>query len=342
MLRFDEFMELALYDPEHGFFASTEAAGQAGGAHGDFITSPEVGPLFGHLVARFIDRCWNAAGQPTEFDVVEWAAGRGALAIAVQAAAPECLQAGALRYHLVELSAPLRARHSEHLPVGEGSAFSSHVDASTLPARIHLTLANELLDNVPFRLFQRRADGWAEVHVGDDATEHLLGAPPEVAAELEAHAGGAEVGARIPLQQRAGEWLRGALEATAGGTVVVVDYARTTAEMAALPQGEWLRTYRGHTRGTSPVESPGSQDITCDVALDQLAVVSVPSRSVSQGDWLVELGIDELVEEGRAIWRASAAAPDVAAMRARSRVNEAEALCDPRGLGGFRVLVWED
>ena len=56
--------------------------------------------------------------------------------------------------------------------------------------------------------------------------------------------------------------------------------------------------------------------------------------------WLRAHGIDELVEEGRAIWRERAAIGDLEAMRARSRVTEADALLDPAGLGAFRVLEW--
>ena len=52
-------------------------------------------------------------------------------------------------------------------------------------------------------------------------------------------------------------------------------------------------------------------------------------------------GIDELVEEGKRIWNESAARPDLTAMRARSRVAEAEALVDPSGLGAFEVLEWD-
>ena len=83
--------------------------------------------------------------------------------------------------------------------------------------------------------------------------------------------------------------------------------------------------------------SLGEQDITCEVAVDQLPP---PAQDRSQADWLRVHGIDELVEEGRAIWRERAAIGDLEAMRARSRVTEADALLDPAGLGAFRVLEW--
>ena len=60
----------------------------------------------------------------------------------------------------------------------------------------------------------------------------------------------------------------------------------------------------------------------------------------AQAQWLQYWGIDELVEAGRALWESKAHAPDLAAMKGRSRVREAEALLDPNGLGGFTVLEW--
>ncbi|MCB1257743.1 MAG: SAM-dependent methyltransferase [Microthrixaceae bacterium] len=375
-IRFDEFMELALYDPDHGFFAGTKSAGgEAGGARGDFITSPEVGPLFGVLVARFLDRCWHSAGRPERFDVVEYAAGRGALAISIKAATPEC--APALRYHLVELSERLRERQGDHLslsPVDEvgsnlaGPVFISHADDSALPQKVDVVFANELLDNLPLRVFERSEGHWSEVLVdapvgarGDVQpevqtwTERLSRADDIVASQLDSLVPDAPMGARVPLQERAQAWLTDALHrvgivSTEGGgadspsanpgTVVVIDYARSTSEMASRSQSDWLRTYKAHDRGGDPLESPGSQDITCDVAIDQLELIRPVSANTSQADWLSELGIAELVEEGQRIWEASAAAPALAAFKARSRITEAEALCDPLSLGGFRVLIW--
>ena len=61
----------------------------------------------------------------------------------------------------------------------------------------------------------------------------------------------------------------------------------------------------------------------------------------TQADWLRAHGIDELVEEGRRVWEERKHVGDLEAMRARSRVNEADALLDPAGLGGFRVIEWD-
>src|SRR5439155_5821053 len=103
---------------------------------------------------------------------------------------------------------------------------------------------------------------------------------------------------------------------------------------------EWVRTYRGHGAGGDPFADPGDQDITCEVAVDQLARIAAPRSDRSQAEFLRAHGIDQLVDAARRAWEAAAAHPDLAALAARSRVAEAAALTDPTGLGSFRVMEW--
>jgi hypothetical protein len=74
--------------------------------------------------------------------------------------------------------------------------------------------------------------------------------------------------------------------------------------------------------------------------IDQLAAVKVPESVRSQSQFLQLWGIDELVAEGRAAWEAAAAAPNLAAMKMRSRISESAALLDPSGLGAFTALTF--
>ncbi len=319
---FSAFVELALYGP-HGFYAD-----RAAGRRGDFLTSPEVGPLFGAVVARFLDAEWERLARPDPFIVVDAGAGPGTLARSVLAARPRC--SPALRYVAVEVSAAQREGH----PADVSSADvlpSGPIDG--------VVIANELLDNLPFRLAVH--DGaWREAFVTtapDGSFAEVLSAPfdpvPPVLPVAAAH------GARAPLQDAAAAWLGQASALIRRGSVVVFDYARaTTAELAARPWRSWLRTYRSHQRGGHPLADPGAQDVTVDVAIDQLAA---PSTIETQAGFLRRWGIDELVAEGRRAWDAAAASPDLAAMAMRSRSREAEALLDPSGLGGFSVLGWD-
>jgi SAM-dependent MidA family methyltransferase len=361
---FDAYLDAALYGPgEGGFFSGGRGAGRSGA---DFITSPEVGHLFGACVARVLDTEWARLGRPDPFVVVEVGAGRGALARAVLDAAPSCLPA--LRYVMVERSPVLADAAADLVPVEPAANVLGTVSGpdgeervvaagggpvvavlEDLPvARVSgVVLANELLDNVPFRLFERRAEGWDEVRVGlaDDGGEQLVevlvATEDDRAAELSRLAPDAAPGARVPLQAKAADWLRSALGVLEEGRLVLVDYADTTAGMAARPWQEWVRTYRDHERGGHPLEAPGEQDVTCEVAVDQLARVRHPDADTSQAEWLRAHGIDELVEAARATWHERAHVGDLDALKARSRVGEAEALLDPTGLGAFRVLEWQ-
>lgn len=367
---FDEFVDVALYDPDDGFFAGLGAGGRgrAGRAGGDFITSPEVGPLFGAVVARWLDARWEELGRPDPYVVVEAGAGRGALAISVLAAQPVC--ASALRYVLVERSAALRRAQGEHLslshpaevlgPDGDVEDGIESPAAGSGPLVCSLedlpvervdgaVIANELLDNIPFRLFQKSADearddGWQEVRVTIDAgqlVELLVPADDDIAERLHALAPDARPGARVPLQDGALGWVRSALDVLRSGSVLVIDYAApTTASLADRPVEEWLRTYRDHQRGGAPLDAPGTQDVTVEVAIDQLGAARTPGSNLSQAEWLRRWGIEGMVEDGRRIWSERAGVGDLAALRARSRATEADALCDPTGLGAFRVLEW--
>ncbi|MFP4513358.1 MAG: SAM-dependent methyltransferase [Acidimicrobiales bacterium] len=354
-LRFSTVMDAALYDPEHGFFTAT---GGSAGRRGDFLTSPEVGPLFGAVLARAIDTWWDELGRPDPFVVVDAGAGPGTLAVAVLAASPRC--ASALHYVLVERSPVLREHHGDHLPLappatslgvpgaGDGPVV---VSLAELPATelVGVILANELLDNLAVDLLIRTDDGWGEIRIGvDDVSgggqlvHHVVPAAEPAVSAAQRFAPDAPVGATIPWQRQAGDWVRDGLALLSAGRLVVIDYAvDTTAELARRPMHEWLRTYRGHDRAGDPLDTVGTADITVEVCIDQLAWAAGEPTSVRrQGEFLRAHGIDELVAEGRRVWDERAHLGDLAAIRGRSRITEADALLDRDGLGAFRVVEW--
>ena len=315
-------MQLALYG-DAGFYTTT---GQAGRRGGHFITSPEVGPLFGMVISEYLDDCWEKLGSPSKFDVVECGAGPGTLARSILAAKPRCLQA--MNYVAVEVSAAQRALHPKGVESRE-----------TMPDHAFngVILANELLDNLPFRLFV--FDGtWMEAFVTqtpDGAFVEVLHKPTDLPDVLPQTAA---LGSRVPIQDDACAWVDNALSLIECGSLLMFDYCTdTTAEVAAMPWREWLRTYKDHERGGHYLLVPGSQDITAQVVLDQLPA---GFNAMTQVQFLRQWGIDELVFEGNAYWENLSGAPDVAAIKMRSRATEAQSLLASGGLGGFTALEW--
>jgi SAM-dependent MidA family methyltransferase len=323
---FAEFQRLALYGPA-GFYTRPDDGGRAGRRGAAFLTSPEIGPLFGAVLARYLDAAWDELGRPAGFTVVDAGTGPGTLARSILAARPACLDAG--HYVAVELSAAQRARHPADV--------ESRADLPEGPID-GVIVANELLDNLPFRLCV--FDGaWREAFVAEAADgtfAEVLSAPldpiPAVLPVTPVH------GSRAPLHHVAVGWLAEARSRLRNGRLLVIDYGRaSTAALAQSPWREWVRTYRHHQRGEHYLIAPGSQDITVELAIDQFPP---PDVVATQAQFLRRWGIAELVDEGNALWAATAAAPSVRSMAMRSRAVEAAALLDPAGLGAFSALEW--
>jgi SAM-dependent MidA family methyltransferase len=321
-ISFEQYMGLALYG-EGGFYRDGGKAGR----RGDFITSPEVGPLFAAVIARYLDDCWNELGCPSSFDVVEVGAGPGTLARGIFDAQPKCISA--LKYVAVEISAAQRALHP---------SFVESVEQFPDRTIQGVVLANELLDNLPFKLFVYDGE-WMEAFVGLGDGGKFVEVLRTVDDIPDVLPNTAPLGSRAPIQAAASQWLLNMSQNLSRGRVLVFDYcSESTSEIVVTPWREWLRTYKDHERGVHYLIEPGSQDITTQVMIDQL-MMTVPALSVTQqSEWLHKWGVDELVAEGSRYWEEHKSAPDIAAMKMRSRVNEAQALTDRDGLGAFWAI----
>ena len=234
-----------------------------------------------------------------------------------------------MKYVAVEISESQRAMHPK---------FVESVESFPDKSIQGVVLANELLDNLPFKLFVY--DGaWKEAFValGDGGKfVEVLRHVDEVPKFLPKSA---PLGSRAPIQTAATRWLSDVSQKVSRGRVLIFDYcSQSTSEIAVSPWREWLRTYKEHERGVHYLIEPGTQDITTQVMIDQLSSTLPGLSANTQAEWLQTWGIGELVSEGSRYWEEHKSSPDVVALKMRSRANESLALITQDGLGGFSVL----
>jgi SAM-dependent MidA family methyltransferase len=325
---FEEFMSLALYHPDGGFFATGKLRSEKGG---DFLTSPEVSKLFGQTLAVFVDRERERIGEP--FEVVEVGAGSGSLL-------GPLLDTIDVEARAVDASPAARESLLSILPadrVGE-----------SMPAQVRgVVLANELIDNLPMALAQRVDGVWRERWVGIDGAG--LGfidadARSEVVDWLEAYAGQVADGGWVEVELEAGRWLRETLGRLEQGSVLILDYGETAENLLPRRKDGTLRTYRAHHLGPHPLDEPGETDVTADVNFSALTATAESAGAqvelIRQDDFLTDLGLRERLSELRhSELEAARSGDEMERLRLRTLKTEAETLLHPRGLGDFRVMV---
>jgi SAM-dependent MidA family methyltransferase len=292
------FMDLALYDPELGYYARP---GRRSGRAGDFFTSVDVGPLFGELLAVQIAEMAqllrkspagrsaapvspNNPDRNSGFDLVEAGAGDGRLSADILSALRE-QDAGAyanLRLHLVEASAAARAAQRatlEHASVGRGMEREGFSSTTSLPDSFEgVLIANELLDALPVHQVVMRDAGLHEVFITVKAGElRLVEMPPSTPAlqqYLDRLNVRLEPGWRVEINLRAVEWIRDAARCLRRGFIVLIDYGHEAGDLYSVSHSSGtLTTFRGHTsrgpeHGGAPpswLANPGAQDITAHV-----------------------------------------------------------------------------
>jgi SAM-dependent MidA family methyltransferase len=337
-LVFARFMELALYDPTDGYYARRADRPTR---EGDFLSAPELHPIFGAALARQVEECWERLGRPATFTLREEAAGSGALGLAIL----EALGAPArraVRYLPTEATpvkeAAVRARlaaagHAEHLAS----------EAAPEEAMTGVVIANELLDALPVHRLTVRDGELLEIHVGwrDGwfADELLPPSTPELGATLDGTGVRLVDGQVAEVGLAAQAWLRGLAARLERGYALVIDYGHPAAQLydAAKRAGGLLRTYRRHHAGDDPYRYVGEQDMTAHVDWTTLervageAGLDVLGRT-TQAEFLTGLGLGDLLVELQS--RPGLAHAEYAAARAA-----VVRLLDPGALGRFGVLA---
>jgi len=364
---FEQFMAAALYDPEGGFFTSKSLRSAKSG---DFLTSPEVSPLFGETLARFVDQelstlpLTSSLRREGDQDVTSPGSARGGVSAARAgtggaAERPFLIEVGAgsgslLRPLLAALACPVLAWAVEASPAARESLTQilrpDHVvpTLDDLPAcSVGVIIANELLDNLPVALAVRTGDGWTERSVGvQDGALVLVPveARPAVAAWAERFGLPAPERGLVEVQLAAGEWLQASLAMLDAGAVLLIDYGDTAENLEKRRVEGTLRTYRAHHLGPHPLDDPGETDITVDVnftaLISRAGELGASVEYHRQDEFLTGLGVRERLSDLRYEELALARDGDpFKRLQVRSARTEAETLLHPRGLGDFRVLV---
>ena len=343
-MSFARYMELALYAPGLGYYA--------GGAHkfgdhhagGDFLTAPELTPLFGQALARQVAQIL-AASSP---EVIEAGAGSGRLAADLLPAL-DALGCAPERYRILELSGELRARQkatlTEHAP-----RFADRVEwLDQLPERFSGCLvANEVLDAMPTHavrwdaqasepnVFERGVGltggqpAWAE----RPATGELLAA----ARALPVHPpfqGEINIAAKLWVAELSRRLDRGAL--------ILIDYGLSRQDLYHPHRdGGTLRCHYRHRVHDDPFWLPGLSDITTHVDFTTVAEAGFDAGldvlgHTSQANFLINCGIGELLERRVAEKVGAGDTAKTSELRARGAVN---VLLSPNEMGElFKVIV---
>jgi SAM-dependent MidA family methyltransferase len=320
---FDAWMARALYEPGLGYYAGPA---RPFGAEGDFVTAPELSPLFAECVAVQVSQ-WFGHASP---EVLEFGAGTGRLAAGVLGAL-RALGTPARRYAIVEVSGALRARQRETIAREAPWALDAVEWLDALPASIDgVVLGNEVLDAMPVRVWEHEAGVLRELGVAIDAGGGFAWAARPADAALReavadalraahdaddlggdgAHAGGGPGGAdpfarlgpgryRSELGEQAAAWVATVGRALRRGAMLLIDYGFPAREYYH-PQrdGGTLIAHRRHHAHGDVLRWPGLQDVTAHVDFSAVARAArgaglAPLGYASQARFLLDCGVLE-------------------------------------------------
>jgi SAM-dependent MidA family methyltransferase len=299
---FSRFMSLALYAPGLGYYASGRTiVGRMPEGGSDFVTAPELSPLFGRALARQLAQALDEAGSD---ELWEFGAGSGALAAELLAS----LGGRVRRYSIVEVSAPLRERQQEAT-----RAFAARVRwLDALPESFDgVVVANEVLDAMPVELIHFDGLAWRARGVARSAgvsfawSDRPTGARPPVDAAF-------PPGSTTELHVEARAFVATLAERLGRGAVFLIDYGFPEHEYYH-PQrtGGTLMCHRAHRADTDPLVDVGLKDITAHLDFTALALAGQDAGLevigyTSQASFLLDCGLGEMLAAADLRMRAEA------------------------------------
>ncbi len=307
---FERFMELALYAPGLGYYSGgRRVLGQRPQDGSDFVTAPELTPLFGEVLARQVRQALDATGTD---EVWEFGAGTGALAEQMLGELGDRIQ----RYVIVDLSGSLRDRQHQRLLKAHPGLVHKVIWADSLPDELNgVIIGNEVLDAMPVHLLTWNGAQWLERGVALSTT------PPNAPTFTWADRPAPE-GTRPPTDHLDSDFPPGTVTETHGqaeafvatlalrmarGAAFFLDYGFPEHEYY-LPQrhGGTLMCHHAHTADPNPLAMVGEKDITAHVNFTGIALVGQEAGwevlgYTSQGRFLANCGLGEaLAQTGQA------------------------------------------
>jgi len=344
-ITFEEFMSMALYYPELGYYSNPDADI---GIKGDFYTSSHLHPIFGAMICRQLIEMWEFMGRPSVFHAVEMGAGAGYLCKDVLDYVYQTINqsdshkdeidfVSSMKYVIVEPYGHFENKQKEILKEHESNVeWISSLDK--LRGIKGCVLSNELLDAFPVHLIEMD-EGLKEIYV-DIGEKGLI--------EEKAYAGSDELGRyaeqfsipdwkgyRTEINLRIKLWIHQISEILSQGFVLTIDYGYSAKEFYSEDRSRGtLLCYHKHQVNENPFQNIGSQDLTSHVNFSSLKIWGEDEgfKSLgysSQGIYLTASGIDEIIVE------LYADSPDY-----MSEISKIKGLIMPQGMGeSHRVLI---
>ncbi len=293
---FDQYMQMALYEPGLGYYA---AGSQKFGAEGDFITAPLMGRLFGDSIAG---QCAGVLEVQSCDSILEFGAGTGDLAAQILQYLAETRQLPD-RYQIIETSAELKSRQEVRLRQLGDEVISRVEWLDAIPQSISgVVIGNELIDAMPFKRFEIAENGQC-MELGVTFKDEKLGWQRGLPVDLTVSLSGCREGYQSEWCPQAAAWLRTVAERVKCGLILLIDYGFPDYEFyhPDRQQGTLMCHYRHHAH-SDPFFWPGLQDITSHVDFSALARTGLDADLellgyCSQGEYLLSCGILEHLQK---------------------------------------------
>jgi SAM-dependent MidA family methyltransferase len=338
---FARFMELALYAPEGGYY---RAASARPGRQGDFITAPELHPIFGQTLSKGIEEIWRRLGEPNPFVLHEHGAGTGTLGLAIlneldRARSPLL---DAIRY------APIEIEPDRIEAIASRFAHAGRERVLAMPGETGgdgIVLANEVLDALPVHRVRRRGQSLREIAVDlgpeDTLVDVEINPTTPALAERLANEGIELVdGQTAEICLAIDAWIAAASAPIERGVVLLIDYGAPAAALydPIRRRDGTLRAYVRHQVHDDPYRYVGRQDLTAhvDVTAVERAAHAAGLTTIgitTQAEALMGLGIEARLQAIQA--DPATTFEDYTLVR-----SALMRLLDPAAMGRFQVMAF--